>query len=223
MSKSVDCNNCSAKFQNFKLYIQHLIGQRCRKDSMVQNTKTSPKRKSEEPAGNVSKSVKMTITEAIIPQQNKSQAVNVKNGKARCEFCMRMIKPRGMTQHLNIVHKCKHCDQLVESIDDHIQAAHAQEPCPHCTKLFASKAKVDSHIQEEHLRTCSQCDDTFYTESSLNQHVEDVHASEYCDICDEKLRKADNMMDDHKDKVHGIKSKVMKTFGNGMMFMMVAE
>ena len=148
MSKSVDCNNCSAKFQNFKLYIQHLIGQRCRKDSMVQNTKTSPKRKSEEPAGNVSKSVKMTITEAIIPQQNKSQAVNVKNGKARCEFCMRMIKPRGMTQHLNIVHKCKHCDQLVESIDDHIQAAHAQEPCPHCTKLFVSKDKVD-HARSE--------------------------------------------------------------------------
>ena len=54
-------------------------------------------------------------------------------------------------------------------------------------------------------------------------HIEEVHESEYCDFCDERIRKSDNSLDDHKEKQHGIKKKVMKEFGGGMMFMMMAE
>ena len=42
-------------------------------------------------------------------------------------------------------------------------------------------------------------------------------------ICDERLRKADNLMDDHKEREHGIKKKVIREFGGGMMFMMMDE
>ena len=241
MSNSVDCKNCSSKFSNFKHYIQHMIGEKCsgggknNLDTSVPNmnnkVKMTPtllssaptKRKSED-ASDMKRS-KMTVTEAMIPQQqqSKSHVVGLKNGKKRCEFCMKMMKPRGMTQHLNMVHKCKYCEQFVENLDNHIDQFHALEPCKYCSLKFSSQSKVEIHVEEQHLRVCTECDDQFYTEASLSQHVEDVHASEYCDICDEKLRKSDNLMDEHKDKVHGIKRKVMKSFANGMMFMMVAE
>ena len=66
------------------------------------------------------------------------------------------------------------------------------------------------------------CEEEFYSEESLKAHIVDIHESEECDICQVKFLIADKMMDDHKDKVHGIKSKTIKHFG-GMMFMMVSE
>ena len=42
------------------------------------------------------------------------------------------------------------------------------------------------------------------------------------DICNIKFLIADKMMDEHKDKVHGIKTKTIKQFG-GMRIMMVSD
>ena len=41
-------------------------------------------------------------------------------------------------------------------------------------------------------------------------------------ICNINFLIADKIMDEHKDKVHGIKTKTIKQFG-GMMIMMVSD
>ena len=242
---TVHCSFCNGKFSTFNFYIQHLAAGKCgekRKAAMEADTsrkvKISPsiaqKRKLEETSSSISTAAKKTVTQSAnlaprvvtrAPQQTRVLAPSVtsKNGKARCEFCMKMIKPRGMTQHLNIVHKCSYCDKLVEDVDTHVSNTHLTEACNHCNEKFLDKTRVETHIKEEHLQVCDECEEKFYNKENLDNHIEDVHACEYCDICDAKLRKADNSMDDHKDKEHGIKKKVVKEFGGGMMFMMVAE
>ena len=167
---------------------------------------------------------KKTITATMVPQQKARvpSAAMIKNGKMRCEFCMKMMKPRGMTQHLNLVHKCIYCGELVENMQNHI-TIHEVESCEHCEKKFLDKSKVEIHVKQNHFEKCEQCDETFYSQSSVSAHIEEVHESEYCDFCDERIRKSDNSLDDHKEKQHGIKKKVMKEFGGGMMFMMMAE
>ena len=241
---NVHCSFCNGKFSTFNFYIQHLTAGKCgekRQAAMEADTgrnvkisqSVAQKRKLEETSS--STSAKKTVTQSANlaprvvtrappqPTRVPSPSVIGKNGKARCEFCMKMIKPRGMTQHLNIVHKCSYCDKYVEEVDSHISSSHLTEACKHCDEKFLDKTRVENHIQEEHLKVCEECEDKFYNQENLDVHIEDVHACEYCDICDAKLRKSDNLMDDHKDKEHGIKKKVVKEFGGGMMFMMVAE
>ena len=234
---TVFCSFCQNKFATFNLYIQHLATNACgEKRSISINSektnsivKTEPmKRTIHEGPGSSTTPImaKKTITQAMVPQQERFQGVQkniVKNGKLRCEFCMKMIKPRGMTQHLNIVHKCSFCGDFVENLDNHVNKNHLTESCNHCNKKFLNMSKVEAHVKADHLRVCQVCEDKFYNESSLNQHTEDVHESEYCDLCDEKMKKVDNLMDDHREKIHGIEKKVLKTFGGGMMFMMVSE
>jgi len=243
---TVFCSFCQNKFATFNIYIQHLATNACgnKRESIINKKETSinldktdsvvkaiaKKRTLEEGPGSTPAPTlpKKTITQAMAPQQEKFVGIDrsknvVKNGKLRCEFCMKMIKPRGMTQHLNIVHKCSFCGDLVENLDNHKAKNHLTESCSYCNEKFLNASKVEVHVKEEHLRVCNKCEEKFYNESSLNKHMEDVHDSEYCDLCDEKMRKEDNLMDDHKEKIHGIEKKVLKTFGGGMMFMMVSE
>lgn len=222
------CQICCKKFETLKLYNQHLIKAECPQGATKTRTispaifqKDGQRLRSVKSSG-----FKRIITETIQPQQRGGSfppPTVMKNGKARCELCMKMIKTRGMTQHLNIVHKCGYCGELKEDREDHITRAHLTHPCQHCTEKFAESAKLEDHVQTVHIRSCQECDDKFLSQSSLENHIEEVHACEYCDICDEKLRKADNLMAEHQDKVHGIKQKVIKEFGGGMMFMMVSE
>ena len=146
-----------------------------------------------------------------------------KPGKIPCTLCSKLVKSRGMTQHLNMQHKCRYCSVMVENVDEHISEVHERDPCEYCEKNFENKAAVDKHIEVVHLQTCEKCDEDFYSEDSLQGHVIDVHESEECDICNSKFLIADKMMDEHKDKVHGIKTKTIKQFGGGMMFMMVSD
>ena len=190
------------------------------KRKLEETSSSTPAKKTVTQSANLAPRV---VTRAPQPTRVPSPSVIGKNGKARCEFCMKMIKPRGMTQHLNIVHKCSYCDKFVEEVDTHISSSHLTESCKHREQKFHDKTKVETHIKEKHLQVCEECEEKFYNKENLDEHIEDVHACEYCDICDEKLRKADNLMDDHKDKEHGIKKKVVKEFGGGMMFMMVSE
>jgi len=143
-------------------------------------------------------------------------------GKVPCSLCCKLVKTRGMTQHMNIAHKCNYCNEFVENVDDHISQNHEREPCEHCSSKFESKDALEKHIVSIHLVKCKECDDEYYNEDSLQEHVVDIHESEVCDICDMKFLIADKMMDEHKDKVHGIKTKTIKQFG-GMMFMMVSD
>eukprot|EP00092_Neocalanus_flemingeri_P023679 GFUD01025681.1.p1 GENE.GFUD01025681.1~~GFUD01025681.1.p1 ORF type:complete len:314 (-),score=66.15 GFUD01025681.1:76-1017(-) len=162
-------------------------------------------------------------TSAPIPQAPPPKpAVPAKPGKAPCSLCSKLVKSRGMTQHVNMQHKCKYCSELVENVDQHISETHEREPCEYCSKKFENSDSLEKHIEISHLEKCEQCEDEFYSEESLRYHVVDVHESELCDICDIKFLIADKMMDEHKDKVHGIKTKTIKQFG-GMMFMMVSD
>jgi len=156
------------------------------------------------------------------PVPKHAPAPAPKPGKVPCTLCAKLVKTRGLTQHLNMQHKCKYCGVLVENVDDHISDVHEKEPCEHCGKKFESEDAVEKHIEITHLQKCEQCDEEFYSEESLKAHVTDVHESEECDICSIKFLIADKMMDEHKDKVHGIKTKTIKQFG-GMMFMMVSD
>jgi len=149
-------------------------------------------------------------------------AAAAKPGKVPCALCGKMVKTRGMTQHVNMTHKCKYCSNLVENVDQHISDTHEREQCEHCTKKFENVDAVEKHVESAHLQKCEQCDEEFYSEESVQAHIVDVHESEVCDICDIKFLIADKMMDEHKDKVHGIKTKTIKQFG-GMMFMMVSD
>ena len=233
---SVVCSFCSNRFATFNLYIVHMTAGECGEkrrlaqetesqkktpikisDKLVQKRKLGEDDSSSPPA-------KKTITAAMMPQQKARvpSPATIKNGKMRCEFCMKMMKPRGMTQHLNMVHKCAYCGELVENMENHL-VIHEVEKCQHCDKKFLDKSKVDIHVKESHLEKCQQCDEIFFSKSLLSEHIEDVHESEYCDFCDERIRKADSLLDDHKEKEHGIKKKVVREFGGGMMFMMMAE
>ena len=235
---SVVCSFCSNKYSTFDLYIKHMAAGECgekRMQAESRSQKESPikisnklfqKRKKDEDSPEESSAPvsKRTITAAMVPQQRAKQpsVAAIKSGKVRCELCMKMMKPRGMTQHLNIVHKCGYCGELVENMETHL-SFHESEACDHCGKKFLDKSKVEIHIKQNHLETCEQCDEVFFSKSSISEHIEEVHESEFCDICDERLRKADNLMDDHKEREHGIKKKVIREFGGGMMFMMMDE
>jgi len=158
-------------------------------------------------------------------QQTAKQATPVpsKPGKIACTLCSKLVKSRGMTQHLNMQHKCKYCAVMVENVDEHIKELHERDPCEYCDRKFENEAAVDKHIEVVHLQTCDKCNEEFFSEDSLQGHVVDVHESEECDICNIKFLIVDKMMDEHKDKVHGIKTKTIKQFGGGMMFMMVSD
>jgi len=145
-----------------------------------------------------------------------------KPGKAPCTLCSKLVKSRGLTQHMNMQHKCRYCSAMLGDLDLHISQVHEREPCEHCSKKFESEAALEKHIEVAHLQKCDQCEEEYYSEDSLKAHVVDVHESEECDICNIKFLIADKMMDEHKDKVHGIKTKTIKQFG-GMMFMMVSD
>jgi len=145
-----------------------------------------------------------------------------KPGKAPCTLCSKLVKSRGLTQHMNMQHKCRYCSVMVGNLDEHISQVHEREPCEHCSKKFENEAALEKHIEVAHLQKCEQCEEEYYSEDSLQAHVVDVHESEECDICNIKFLIADKMMDEHKDKVHGIKTKTIKQFG-GMMFMMVSD
>ena len=224
---STDCHICSKKFDSLKLYNQHIVSKECPVQASIKKRAIAPMLYKREGGGTTKHWVKKkNITETIQPQQrggvsNLSTAV-IRSGKVRCELCLKMIKTRGMTQHLNMVHKCGHCGQLTENKDDHIAREHQTEQCPHCHHRFTDQTKLETHVQAVHLRLCEECDEKFLSEASLSEHLEDAHASEYCDICSEKLSKADRMTE-HQDKAHGIKQKVIKEFGGGMMFMIISE
>ena len=217
-SVTVDCQNCSNKFKSSKLYNQHLVSKECPK------------------AG---KSKKMVITSTLFQKDNARQEgvetvtaradkrtiqrATSKNVRVRCDLCMKMYKRRGLTQHLAIVHKCGYCGDLVGDREQHVARLHLKQQCQHCSQSFTLLSQLEDHVLLSHVRRCSECDETFMSENSLAEHVEDVHASEHCHICGEKLRIADNMMAEHQDRTHGIKQRVIKQFGGGMMFMMVSE
>ena len=235
---SVVCSFCSKRFATFNLYIVHmadgLCGEKRRQDRDTEKRKNTTikisdklfqkRKRSGDNSQRSSPPAKKTITATMVPQQKARvpSAAMIKNGKMRCEFCMKMMKPRGMTQHLNLVHKCVYCGELVENMMNHL-AIHEVESCEHCDKKFLDKSKVEIHVKHTHLEKCDECDEIFYSQSSMSAHIQDVHESEHCDFCDQRIRIADNSLDDHKEKQHGIKKKVMKEFGGGMMFMMMAE
>jgi len=157
------------------------------------------------------------------PQLAQRQPIPApKPGKLPCTLCSKLVKSRGMTQHMNMQHKCKYCSVMAENVEQHISETHEREPCEYCSKKCENEAALEKHIELTHLQKCEQCEEEFYSEENLQAHVVDVHESEDCDICDIKFLIADKMMDEHKDKVHGIKTKTIKQFG-GMMFMMVSD
>ena len=157
-------------------------------------------------------------------QTPKQPIATPKPEKSPCSLCNKMMKPRGITQHMNMQHKCRYCNILVGNVGEHIMDTHEREPCAHCGKKFESEASVAKHIENTHLQRCEYelCEEEFYSEENLKAHVVDIHESEECDICNIKFLIADNTMDEHKDKVHGIKTKTIKHFGS-MMFMMVSD
>ena len=223
---SVACQICCKKFETLKVYNQHLVRGECPLRPRGETKKIFQKDEKGRRAVKTSETIKRNITETIQPQLRGGSSPSplvVKNGKARCELCMKMIKTRGMTQHLNIVHKCGYCGNLEEDRDQHITRIHLTHHCQHCTQKFTESAKLKEHVENVHVRSCPECEDKFLSQTSLDDHIEEVHACQYCDICHEKLRKADNLLEEHQDKVHGIKKKIIMEFGGGMMFMMISE
>ena len=225
---TVACQICCKKFETLKLYNQHLVRAECPLRE-TEKRRNSPAifQKDEKKQGSVKmgEKTKRNITATIQPLQRGGPLPLpvIRNGKARCELCMKMIKTRGMTQHLNIVHKCGYCGDLEEDREEHIARVHLTQHCQHCSEKFTEPAKLEEHVQAVHIIACTECDDKFLSQSSLEDHIEEVHACQYCDICDEKVRKGDNLMEEHQEKAHGIKQKIIKQFGGGMMFMMVSE
>jgi len=150
-----------------------------------------------------------------------------KNGKPQKELCMLCSKPckgkRGVSGHMSTSHKCHYCGEHFAILDEHIKEVHERETCEYCSRKFPSTGDVDKHLQSVHFVKCEQCDEGFYVEQQLKDHVIEEHETETCDICDQKMLIKDKLMDEHKDKIHGIKTMTKKEFGGGMMFMMVSE
>jgi len=153
---------------------------------------------------------------------SKSKTGSQINGKVRCSLCEKMVKSRGMTQHLNLSHKCKYCGEMFDGVDQHISNVHEVFICEFCSVKFTEEALRYEHVQEKHRQKCLQCEDEFSSEENLKTHTTDVHESEECDQCNTKFLIADKMLDEHRENAHGIKPRIMKQFSGGM-FMMVSD
>ena len=227
MMSIVNCNKCTETFQTFKLYIKHLLTNECRgKREPEEEFSLEPEDKRLKISSKLfqkkkKKNISNCITENRMdfePSQTQPTTIP-KPAKAPCNLCGKSVKQRGMIQHMTIQHKCMYCNIFVNNVDDHVNETHEKESCEHCGKKFESRTVVEDHVKISHLQTCAICEEEFFSEESLKAHMVDIHESEECDICQVKFLIADKMMDDHKDKEHGIKTKTIKQFG-GMMFMM---
>ena len=63
--------------------------------------------------------------------------------------------------------------------------------CIICQDKFATKGKLDKHIQDAHRYSCTECDKTEESQENLNKHVQEKHSEETivedaykCEYCD---------------------------------------
>ena len=144
------------------------------------------------------------------------------NTKEACGLCGKLCKgSRGLASHNASCHNCHYCSQAVLDVGDHVRKVHEAEVCAHCPRRFPTQEKLQGHVKEEHLVKCDVCEEEFYSEDTVKNHRREEHEMEGCDMCEERFLKTENLMEAHLDTVHGIKTKTIKKFGGGMMFMMV--
>ena len=141
--------------------------------------------------------------------------------KEACGLCGKMVKgARGLASHNSSCHNCHYCSQAVLDVQEHVRTVHENKLCGHCARRFATQDNLDGHIQEEHLVKCDVCEEPFYSPESMSEHRREEHELEDCDMCEERFLKTEKLLEGHLDKVHGIKTKTIKQFAGGMMFMM---
>lgn len=108
----------------------------------------------------------------------------------------------------------------VADLAHHVRTEHEAFPCDHCARRFQNKENLEEHV-EEHVIKCDVCEERFFSEEDMVAHRREEHELEDCDLCDQRFLKTEALLEGHQLAVHGIKTKTIKQFGGGMMFMMV--
>ena len=104
---------------------------------------------------------------------------------------------------------CSLCNVIKskKTIAGHIALVHQKDgnnetimKCPHCTKKFKTKTRLDSHVLKhttEAKYSCQVCDKTFYQQSRRRYHMRMYHKVVYpCEICGMAL-KSENELKNH--------------------------
>ena len=102
----------------------------------------------------------------------------------------------------------------------HVRSEHEVFGCDHCARRFQNQEKLEEHV-EEHVVPCDVCEEKFFSIEDMVEHRREEHELEDCDLCDERFLKAEALLESHQLEVHGIKTRTIKQFGGGMMFMMM--
>jgi len=233
----VDCKECSRQFSTFKLYIKHLLAKECGA-AQKSPSKTSPKSAgkilstrsprvelSSSPPDDIQvlgesisdKNTQKTNSKVTVIAPKKQQAQ-----KEACTLCGKMCKgARGLSSHITACHTCQYCSENFNELEVHVRSVHEAEQCDECKRRFSTKDDLQKHMKEEHLVKCDVCEEEFYSETAMKEHRREEHEMEDCDMCDERFLKEDKLLESHLETEHGIKTKTVKQFSGGMMFMMV--
>ena len=102
----------------------------------------------------------------------------------------------------------------------HVRKEHEAFGCDHCNRRFQNEDGLQEHV-EEHVVKCDVCDERFFSDEEMVTHRREEHELEDCDLCDQRFLKTEALLEGHQLTEHGIKTKTIKQFGGGMMFMMV--
>lgn len=233
----VDCKECSRQFSTFKLYIKHLLAKECQA-AQKSPSKTSPKSagkilSTRSPRVNLSSSPpgEIEVIGESISDKN-TQKINSKVTvtapkkqqvqKEACTLCGKMCKgTRGLSSHITACHTCQYCSENFNDLEVHVRSVHEAEQCGECKRRFATPDDLQKHMKEEHLVKCDVCEEEFYSDTAMKEHRRDEHEMEDCDMCEERFLKEDKLLESHLETEHGIKTKTVKQFSGGMMFMMV--
>ena len=102
----------------------------------------------------------------------------------------------------------------------HVRNEHEVFGYDHCARRFQNQEKLEEHV-EEHVVPCDVCEEKFFCTEDMVEHKREEHELEDCDLCEERFLKVEALLESHLLEVHGIKTRTIKQFGGGMMFIMM--
>ena len=223
----VDCKECARQFPTFKVYIKHLLAKEC---GAAQD---------QAKAARAQEQTKLARAHSLPgqvapPSRLQAKKPLAKPAKESCGMCGKLCKgSRGLASHNTSSHTCHYCSQaspslhslhslqVVADLPAHVREEHERQACAHCSSRFATADALEEHVRKTHIVTCEICQEDFTSEEDMVEHRREEHETEECDMCQQKFLKTDKLLEAHLAEEHGIKTKTIREFGGGAMFMMM--
>jgi len=209
----VDCKECARQFPTFKVYIKHLLAKECgAAQDQAKAARSQDQAKTHSLPGQVAPPSRLQAKKPLATKPTKEA----------CGLCGKLCKgSRGLASHNTSSHTCHYCSQVVADLPAHVREEHERQGCPHCSSRFATAGGMEEHVRKTHIVTCEICREDFTSEGDMMEHRRDEHEMEECDMCQQRFLKTDELLEAHLAEEHGIKTKTIRQFGGGAMFMMM--